>query len=188
MTNRNAQGTTDRADGQTAKRAQNVPSGALSRPLGNMPGKYRTNGYVCAPTLTVGCDSAESTEVTAAGPPSPAGSLVSTCDCGRGLGGYAAIRSFISLGNCVVKRPSPQPRPGSLAIAWLSTPTISVETRSMASSESASGPSCPAATASAIAARGRATSSALGAHASAEGSKFGTGRQILSCAIARWAS
>jgi hypothetical protein len=33
-----------------------------------------------------------------------------------------------------VKRPWPQGRPGSLAIAWLRTPTISVETRSMACS------------------------------------------------------
>ena len=81
----------------------------------DQPVDAQLGGYVCAPTVTVGCDSAESTEVTAAGPPAPAGSVVSTCDCGRGLGGYAAIRSFISLGNCVVKRPSPQPRPGSLA-------------------------------------------------------------------------
>ena len=54
----------------------------------------------------------------------------------------------MSFGNVGVKRPWPHSRSGSLAIVWLSTPTIRVDTRQMASSESASqmhgGTSAPA--------------------------------------------
>ena len=44
-------------------------------------------------------------------------------------GGKAAGNRRIRVGNIGVKRPSPHGRSGSLAKAWLSTPTMSVETR-----------------------------------------------------------
>ncbi len=45
------------------------------------------------------------------------------------VGGKAAGNRRISVVNIGVNRPSPQGRSGSLAKAWLSTPTMSVDTR-----------------------------------------------------------
>ena len=43
--------------------------------------------------------------------------------------GNAAVSSFMSRGNVEVKRPRPHSRSGSLAMAWLRTPAMRMETR-----------------------------------------------------------
>ena len=92
-------------------------------------------------------------------------------------GGYSAGSSASRRGNTGVKRPSPKATPGSFAIAIVHTPQMSEPSSITASSESAPGPSWPAATASRSIPRCSSTISRLAAIAASLASNDGTGRQ-----------
>ena len=82
-----------------------------------------------------------------------------------------------------VKRPESNDALGSLAICWLITPLTQTVNSANPSSVAAAAVSAPAATASRMTSRMRSTCASTGAKLSGVGSKPGTGRQNINCAM-----
>src|SRR5262249_54224706 len=109
------------------------------------------------------------------------------CADGRGLhhrspfalcGGEAQWNSWSTRGARRVKRPWSEEARGWLASCWDMTPATRTENSASPSSDAAAGCSSPRSAAAWSSRRISSTSSRLGANASADGSKPGTGRQL----------